>query len=131
MTKITINNLHLGQKVYHKDLYNGKELMEVVGLKIRPDKVELAGDFSGGRYNVYQRSWMSVEGVIPLSTTLTDEEVVIVVNNGDNIDDLIDTAIEIVRISTVSYVMFRFNDKKLFVKKDSTHDTVLNDYQQR
>lgn len=58
-------------------------------------------------------------------------EVVIVVNNGDNLDNLIDTAIEIVKIKTVSYALMTFNQCKLFVQKDSTIESINADYKQR
>jgi hypothetical protein len=54
--------IELGQKVYHKDIYDGKELMEVVG--IRKDTVELEGDYSGGTHAVCQKDWMSISGII-------------------------------------------------------------------
>lgn len=57
-------NIKLGQKVYHMDLYDGEELMEVVG--VRKTQVELEGDYSGGTHNVCQKSWLSIEGIIPL-----------------------------------------------------------------
>jgi hypothetical protein len=55
-------NIYIGQKVKHKDLYNGKEVFEVVG--IRKDEVELEGDFSGGTHNVVQKAWLPKEGLI-------------------------------------------------------------------
>lgn len=58
-------------------------------------------------------------------------EVVIVVNNGDNLDNLIDTAIEIVKIKTVSYALMTINGCKLFVQKDSTIESINADYKQR
>lgn len=58
-------------------------------------------------------------------------EVVIVVNNGYNLDDLIVTAIEIVKIETVSYALMTFNQCKLFVQKDSTIESINADYKQR
>ena len=57
-------------------------------------------------------------------------EVVIVVNNGDNLDNLIDT-IEIVKIKTVSYALMTINGCKLFVQKDSTIESINADYKQR
>ncbi len=54
-------NLTIGQMVYHKDIYDGNEQLEVVGL--RKKEVELEGDYSGGTHNVCQRSWMPIEGV--------------------------------------------------------------------
>lgn len=55
-------NLQLGQKVYHRDLYYGRELFEIVG--IRKTEVELEGDWSGGTHPVWQKDWMPIEGVI-------------------------------------------------------------------
>lgn len=54
--------IQIGNKVYHKDIYDGKELLEIVG--IRKDTVELEGDYSGGTHRVCQRDWLSIEGVI-------------------------------------------------------------------
>jgi hypothetical protein len=48
--------------VYHKDIYDGKEQMKIVGL--RENEVELEGDWSGGTHNVCQRDWKPIEGVI-------------------------------------------------------------------
>lgn len=53
--------LKIGQKVYHRDIYDHKELMEIVGL--RKDEVELEGDYSGGTNNVTQKQWMPIKGV--------------------------------------------------------------------
>ena len=55
-------------------------------------------------------------------------EVMIQTHTGDNVDDIINTALEIVKIKTVSYVVFSFNGVKLFVKKDSDKDSVLKEY---
>ncbi len=55
-------NLKLGQKVYHQNIYWGKEQMEVVG--IRKNEVELQGDYSGGTHNVCQKDWLPLEGVL-------------------------------------------------------------------
>jgi len=52
----------IGQEVYHKDIYNGKELMKVVG--IRKKELELEGDYSGGTHLVCQKDWMPIEGII-------------------------------------------------------------------
>ena len=54
--------IFIGQKVRHKEIYNGKETMEVVG--ITKEKVLLKGDFSGGTHNVEQESWMPIKGLI-------------------------------------------------------------------
>lgn len=55
-------DLKLGQKVYHKDIYWGKEQMKVVG--IRETEVEIEGDYSGGTHNVCQKDWKPLEGVL-------------------------------------------------------------------
>jgi hypothetical protein len=55
-------NIYIGKKVYHKDIYNGKELMEIVG--IRKDTVELEGDYSGGTHAVTQKDWQSIDGLM-------------------------------------------------------------------
>lgn len=52
----------IGDKVFHSKIYDGRELMEVVG--IRKDSVELQGDYSGGTHNVCQVSWMPKKGII-------------------------------------------------------------------
>lgn len=54
--------IYLGQKARHKNIYNGKETMEVVGLK--KGEVLLRGDFSGGTHAVEQESWMPIKGLI-------------------------------------------------------------------
>jgi hypothetical protein len=54
--------IFLGQKVKHKDAYNGKEVFEVVG--IRKTEVELQGDWSGGTHNTIGASWMPIKGLI-------------------------------------------------------------------
>jgi hypothetical protein len=54
--------IYLGQKVRHKEIYNGKETMEVVGIK--NDEVLLKGDYSGGTNNVEQESWVPIKGLI-------------------------------------------------------------------
>jgi hypothetical protein len=55
-------DLKIGQKVYHKDLYWGREQMKIVGL--RKNEVELEGDYSGGTHNVIQKDWLPIEGVL-------------------------------------------------------------------
>ena len=66
--------LSIGQKVYHKDIYDGKELMEVVG--IRKTQVELEGDYSGGTHNVCQKDWVSIEGIILQSSCSCDKGII-------------------------------------------------------
>jgi hypothetical protein len=50
-----VENLRLGQTVYHRDVYSHAEPLKIVG--IREDQVELEGDYSG-MYNQISRSWM-------------------------------------------------------------------------
>lgn len=52
--KEEVLNPELGMQVFHENIYNGKELMEVVG--IRETEVELEGDYSGGTHAVKQKS---------------------------------------------------------------------------
>ena len=59
---LNFKNLRLGQNVYHKDIYWGRERMKIVGL--REKQVELEGDYSGGTHNVCQKEWNSLEGVL-------------------------------------------------------------------
>jgi hypothetical protein len=54
--------IYLGEKVRHKEIYNGKEIVEVIGLK--RGEVLLKGDFSGGTHAVEQESWMPIKGLI-------------------------------------------------------------------
>lgn len=53
--------LKIGQKVYHRDLYDHKEQMLIVG--IRENEVELEGDYSGGTHNTVGKQWMPIKGV--------------------------------------------------------------------
>lgn len=54
--------IKLGQKVRHKEVYNGKETLEVVGLK--KDEVLLKGDFHLDTNNVEEEKWMPIKGLI-------------------------------------------------------------------
>lgn len=55
-----VNNLKIGEYVYHKDLYYYREPFKVVG--ITEDTVELEGDFSGMN-NIIQRYVFPIKGV--------------------------------------------------------------------
>lgn len=57
-------SVHLGMRCFHDSIYDGKELMEVVG--IRKDSVELQGDYSGGTHKVCQKDWHPIEGLFRL-----------------------------------------------------------------
>lgn len=54
--------MYIGQKAKHRELYNGKEVFEIIGFK--QDEVLLKGDFSGGTHKVEQESWMPKKGLI-------------------------------------------------------------------
>lgn len=54
--------VYLRDKVIHPEIYKGKEIFTVVG--IRENELELEGDWSGGTYNVKQKHWFKKEGVI-------------------------------------------------------------------
>lgn len=65
MTEIEkVTHPALGMKVFHEKIYNGQEMMEVVG--IRKTEVELEGDFSGGTNPLAQKSWMPLSGLFRL-----------------------------------------------------------------
>ena len=66
-------NIYIGKKVYHKDIYWGKELMEIIG--IRKDTVELEGDYSGGTHAVTQSSWMPIGGLVDANWKLCPQKV--------------------------------------------------------
>lgn len=51
----------IGQTVYHRQVYNHKEPLKIVG--IRENELELEGDYSGGTHNVNQKQWLPIEGV--------------------------------------------------------------------
>jgi len=54
--------IYIGQKARHKEIYNGKETLEVAGIK--KDEVLLRGDYSGGTHPVTQESWLPIKGLI-------------------------------------------------------------------
>ena len=58
---MTYLDFQIGQKVTHPDIYWGREVFEVVG--IRRDELELRGDWSGGTHNVDQSGWYKIEGM--------------------------------------------------------------------
>ena len=58
-------------------------------------------------------------------------EVIIVAHCGDNLSNLIKTAMEVVKVKTVSYALIEFNECKVFVQKDSTEESVLEDYMRK
>lgn len=59
--------LTLHQKVYHKEIYDGREQMTITGMKVDTKgklMVELEGDYSGGTHNVCQRDWHYADGLL-------------------------------------------------------------------
>ena len=53
-------SFQIGQTVYHRNVYEHKVPLKIVG--ILEDKLLLEGDFSGGTHNVIQREWLPVKG---------------------------------------------------------------------
>jgi len=53
--------LKIGQIVYHRDVYEHKEPLKIIGIK--ENELELEGDYSGGTHNVIQSQWMPLKGV--------------------------------------------------------------------
>jgi len=56
-----MRKFELNQTVYHRDVYNHKEPLRIVG--IRETELELEGDYSGGTHNVCEKQWMPIKGV--------------------------------------------------------------------
>lgn len=55
-------------------------------------------------------------------------EVILVSHPGDNLKKLTETALEIVKTTKVSYVIFEINGLKIFAKKDSTPESINEEY---
>lgn len=51
----------IGETVYHRDIYDHKEPLKVVG--IRETELELEGDYSGGTNNIIAKQWLPIKGV--------------------------------------------------------------------
>lgn len=51
----------IGQTVYHRQIYDHKEPLKIVG--IRENELELEGDYSGGTNNIVGKQWMPIAGV--------------------------------------------------------------------
>ena len=82
------NSVKIGQRVYHSNVYNGRELMEIVG--IRKNQVELKGDYSGGTNNVCQSDWETLEGVITYEQHIANQIMEFVEIGTLNTDDIMD-----------------------------------------
>ena len=48
----------ISQTVYHRQVYNHREPLKIVGIR----ETELEGDFSGGTHNVCQKDWLPIKG---------------------------------------------------------------------
>lgn len=53
-------DLKIGMIVYHRDVYNYRESLEIV--QLREEEMEVEGDFSGGTHAIRQRSWLPIDG---------------------------------------------------------------------
>ena len=58
-------------------------------------------------------------------------ELKIVVQNGDQLEDLAKSALEVVSVKSVATVFFSFNECKLFINKQSTLESVKADYESK
>jgi hypothetical protein len=56
-----VQDLKIGQVVYHRDVYEHGEALKIVG--IREYEVELEGDFSGGTHGSVERCWLPAKGI--------------------------------------------------------------------
>ena len=54
--------LQKGMSVYHKKIYNGRQIMKITD--IDGEMVELEGDYSGGLLGVCLRDWVDISGVL-------------------------------------------------------------------
>jgi len=52
--------IKLGINVRHDEVYNGNEVLKIVG--IRESEIELEGDYSGGIHNLIQKDWLPIKG---------------------------------------------------------------------
>ena len=63
----------LGMKVFHENIYNGHECMEVVG--VRKKEVELEGDYSGGTQPyIIGKEWFPIDGLFQLRKVCPQHE---------------------------------------------------------
>lgn len=53
-------DLKIGMIVYHKDVYNYREPLEIISLT--QNEIEVEGDVSGGTHAIKQRSWLPIDG---------------------------------------------------------------------
>lgn len=62
----------LHMEVFHDEIYNGRELMKVVGIRV--GQVELEGDYSGGTNPSKETSWYSTYGSFRLRKVCKEAE---------------------------------------------------------
>lgn len=55
-------NIYIGQKVRHKMVNNGRETLEVTGIRV--GEVELKGNLANGRPNAPNVRWFPTKGLI-------------------------------------------------------------------
>lgn len=53
-------DLKIGMIVYHRDVYNYREALEIVSLK--QNEMEVEGDLSGGTHAIRQKTWLPIDG---------------------------------------------------------------------
>ena len=76
--KEKVSEPELDMLVYHEDIYDGKELMTIVGFRYghrsKELYVELEGDYSGGIHPVTQRDWLPLKGCFRLKKVCDEIE---------------------------------------------------------
>jgi hypothetical protein len=55
-----MEELKIGQTVYHRDVYEHGEALKIVGLT--ETHIWLEGDFSGGTHKIIERVWLPIKG---------------------------------------------------------------------
>lgn len=55
-----MNNILIGQRVYHRNVYEHRQILEVIG--ITKDEILLEGNYSGGTHCLRQRQWHPIKG---------------------------------------------------------------------
>lgn len=58
-------------------------------------------------------------------------EVIIVAHNGDMFNEVVLTAMDVVKVKTVSYALIHFNGTKVFIHKDTTEESAMAEYLQK
>lgn len=96
-----MENLKLGMFAYHKKIYDGKELMKIVG--IRETEVELEGDYSGGTHNVCQRDWLPIDGLILANKEIERKWLL----PGEMVDEVLEHQFVLIEQGYIDSVRFR------------------------